>query len=89
MKFPCTRMSQYFPKPHEPVGRDINVKIDLVNYATKADLKNAAEIETSKLAAKSKLVSLTAEVDKSDFDKLIPVSVDLIKLKDVGKNDVV
>ena len=89
MKFPCIRMSQYFPKLHEPVGGDINVKVDLVNYATKADLKNAAEIDTSKLAAKSKLVSLTVEVDKSDVDKLIPVSVDLSKLKDVVKDDVV
>ena len=32
-------MSQYFPKPCEPFGGDINVKVDLSNYATKADLK--------------------------------------------------
>ena len=32
-------MSQYFPKPYEPFGGDINVKIDLSNYATKADIK--------------------------------------------------
>ena len=30
-------MSQYFPKPF---GGDINVKVDLSNYATKADVKN-------------------------------------------------
>ena len=34
-------MSQYFPKPYKPFGRDINVKINLGNYATKADLKDA------------------------------------------------
>ena len=45
-----------------------NVK-DLFNYATKTDLKNATEIDTSKLAAKSDLVSLKAEVDKMDIDK--------------------
>ena len=45
-------MSQYFPKPYEPFGEDISVKVDLSNYATKTDLKNAAEIYTSKLAAK-------------------------------------
>ena len=32
-------MSQYFPKPYEPCGGDINVKVDLSNYATKTDLK--------------------------------------------------
>ena len=45
-------MSQYLPKPYEPFGGDISVKVDLCNYATKTDLKNAAEIATSKLAAK-------------------------------------
>ena len=49
-------MSQYFSKPYEPFGGDINVKIDLSNYATKTDLKNAARIDTSKLAVKSNLV---------------------------------
>ena len=44
-------MSQYFPKPYEPFGGDINAKADMSNYATKADLKNATEIDTSKLAA--------------------------------------
>ena len=34
-------MSQYFLKPNEPFGRDINVKVDSSNYETKADLKNA------------------------------------------------
>ena len=33
-------MSQYFPKSYELFGRDINVKVDLSNYATKADIKN-------------------------------------------------
>ena len=30
-------MSHYFPKPYEPSNGDINVKVDLSNYATKAD----------------------------------------------------
>ena len=33
-------MSQYFPKPYEPFGGDINVTVDLSNYATKDDIKN-------------------------------------------------
>ena len=32
-------MSQYFPKNYEPFSRDIDVKVDLSNYATKTDLK--------------------------------------------------
>ena len=32
-------MSLFFPKPYEPFGGDIIVKVDLSNYATKADLK--------------------------------------------------
>ena len=44
---------------------------------------------TAKLAAKSDLVSLKAEVDKLDVDKLVPVLVDLSKLSDVVKNYVV
>ena len=40
-------MSQYFLKQFETFGGDINVKVDLSNYATKADLKNATGIDTS------------------------------------------
>ena len=43
-------MSQYFPKPYEPFGGDINVKVDLSNYVTKTDFKNVTGIDTSKLA---------------------------------------
>ena len=32
-------MTQYFQKPYEPFGGNINVKVDLSNYATKIDLK--------------------------------------------------
>ena len=32
------KMSQYFPKPYESSDGDINVKIDLSNYATKDDI---------------------------------------------------
>ena len=46
-------MSQYFPKSYEPFGADINVIVDLSNYATKVDLKHATRIDTSKLAEKS------------------------------------
>ena len=82
-------MSQYFPKPYEPFGGDINVKVDLSNYATKADVKNISHVDTSSFALKTNLASLKTEVDKLDSDKLVPVPVDLSKLSDVVKNDVV
>ena len=69
-------MSQYFPKPYEPFGGDINVKVDLSNYATKTDFENAAEINTSKLPLKSNWTNLKAEIDKTDVDKLKTVPVD-------------
>ena len=81
-------MSQYFPKPFEPFGRDINVRVDLSNYATKTDIKNILHVDTSSFALKSNLASLKTEVDKLDIDKLVPVPVDLSKVSDVVKKDV-
>ena len=75
-------MSQYFPKPCEG---DINAKVDLSDYVTKTDYKNAARINISKSASKSDLASLKAEIDKSNIDKLVPVPVDLGELNDVVK----
>ena len=43
-------MSQYFPKPYEPFGGDINVKVDLSNYATKTDIKNISHVDTRSFA---------------------------------------
>ena len=80
-------MSQYFLKPYEPLGRDINVKVDLSNYATKTDIKNISHVDTSSFALKTNLANLKTEVDKLDIDKLVPVPVDLSKLSDVVKND--
>ena len=82
-------MSQYFPKPYEPFGGDIIVKIDLSNYATKADIKNISHVDTSSIALQTNLANLKGEVHKLDIDKLVPVPVDLSKLSDVVKNDVV
>ena len=82
-------MSQYFPKPNEPFGGDINVKLDLSNYLTKADIKNISHVHTWSFALKSNLTSLKTEIDKLDIDKLAPVSVDLSKLSNVVINDVV
>ena len=82
-------MSKYFPEPYRAFGRDINVKVDLSNYATKVDIKNITHIDTSGFALKTNLPNLKTEIDKLDIDKLVPVPVDLSKLSDVVKNDVI
>ena len=82
-------MSQYFPKPYEAFGGDINVKVDLSNYATKADIKNISHFDTSRFVLKTNLADLKTEVDKLDIDKLKSVPVELSKLSDVAKTDVV
>ena len=65
------------------------MKVDLSNYATKNDLKNVTHVDTSSFALKTNLGSLKTEVHKLHIDKLLPVFVDLSKLSDVVKNDVV
>ena len=39
--------SQYFPKPFRSFGENINLKVDLSNYATKTDLKNVTQVDTA------------------------------------------
>ena len=82
-------MSQYFPKPYEPFGGDINVTVDLSSYARKDDIKNITHVDTSSFALKTNLANLKTEVDKLDIDKLATVPVDLSKLSNAVKNDVV
>ena len=82
-------MTQYFPKPYERFGGDINVNVGLSNYATKTDIRNISHVDISSFALKSNLASLKTEVDKVDIDKLVHVALDLNKLNDVVKNDVV
>ena len=82
-------MSQYFPKPYKPFRKDIKVKVDLSNYATKTDLKNVSHADVSSFGLKSNLASLKTELDKIDADKLKAVPADLAKLSNVVKNNVV
>ena len=70
-------MSQNFPE------------VDLSNYATKTDLNDISHIDVSSNALKSYLAGLKTEVDKLDIDKLTPVPIDLPKLSNVVKSDVV
>ena len=83
------KMSWRFPKPYEPFGGNINIKVDLSNYATKTDFKKAKGIDKSNLALKSNLAKLKAGLDKIDADKLKTVPDDLSKPSNVVNNEVV
>ena len=78
-------MSNYFRRRYKHFDGDISVKVDLSNYATKTDLKNVSRVDVSSFA----VASLKTEVDKIDADKLKTLLVDLAKLSNVVKNDVI
>ena len=82
-------MSQCFPKPYEAFSGDINIEVNLSNYATKADIKNISHVDTSSFALKTNLANLKTEVDKLDIDKLKPLPDDVSKLSNVVTNEVV
>ena len=82
-------MAKYFPELFRSFERNINVKVDLSNYAKKTDFKNVTHVDTLSFALKTNLASLKTEDDKLDIDKLAPVPVDLKNLSDVVKDDVV
>ena len=81
-------MTQYYP-PYRSSSNNIKVKLDLVNYATKTDLKNITHVDVSSFASKTNLAALKTEVDKIDTGKLKTTPADLAKLTNVVKNDVV
>ena len=81
-------MSQYFPSYNNSIN-NINVELDLSNYATKKDINDITHVNISGFASKTNLAALKTEVDKIDADKLKAVPVDLAKLSNVVKNEVV
>ena len=52
----------------------MKLELDLSIYTTKADLKNATDVNTSKVAKKFDLTNLKSNVDKKDIDKLKDVN---------------
>ena len=73
-------MNEYFPKL-KSLGANLKVELDLSNYATKADLKNAAGADTSDFAKKTGLANFKFDLDKLDIDKLKNVPSNLSNLK--------
>ena len=62
-------MTEYFPEP-KSFGEKLKVELDLSNYATKANLKNAASVDISKFAKNFDFANLKSDVDKLDVEKL-------------------
>ena len=81
-------MSTYYPT-YKSSSNNIKVELDLINYATKTDLKNITHTDVSSFASKTNLPALKSKVDKIDVDKLKTVPDDLAKLSNVVKNEVV
>ena len=80
----------YIDSRKEVNGKDPKFKVDYhVGISSRKDIKNIFHVDTSRFALRSNLASLRTEVDKLDIDKLVPVLVDLSKLRDVVKNAVV
>ena len=48
--------SECFPKPNT-FGANVKFELDLSNYATKTDLKNTTEVDTSKFVKRTGLAS--------------------------------
>ena len=78
----------YYP-PHKSSSNNVKEELDLTNYATKTDLKNITHVNVSSFASKTNLAALKTEVDKIDVDKLKARPIDLAKLSNVVKNDIV
>ena len=81
-------MSQYF-RGYDNSSENIKLELDLSNYATKKDISDITHVDVSGFASKNNLAALKTEVDKIDADKLKTVPVDLAKVSNVVKNEVV
>ena len=82
------KMSECFPIPR-PLGVNVKIELDLSNYGTKSDLKNGTGVDTSKSAKRVDLANLKSKIDKLDIGRLETTPVDLSKLNDVLKDNVV
>ena len=78
----------YYPL-YKSSNNNVEVELDLTNFATKTDLKNITHVDVSSFASKTNLAVLKTEVDKIDADKLKTAPADLAKLTNAIENDVV
>ena len=73
-------MNGYFQN-QKSLGANVKVELDLTNYATKADLRNATGVDTSTFAKRTDLANQKFDEDKLDFDQLKNVPTNLSNLK--------
>ena len=73
-------MNEYFLKPKSSIA-NVKAELDLSNYATKVDLKNATGVDVSDFAKKTDLANLKSDVDELNIDKLKNVPSNLSNLK--------
>ena len=73
-------MSEYFLK-RKFLRANVKVQLNLSNYATKSDLRNARDVDTLYFAKKTDLADLKSDVDKLDIDKLRNRPSNLSRLK--------
>ena len=57
----------YFSEPYTYSNKKLKFELDLANYVTKSDLKNAADVDTSKFAKKSDSTNLKSYIDRLDI----------------------
>ena len=81
-------MTTYYT-PYKSSSKNVKVELDLTNYATKTYLKNITHVAVSSFASKTNLGALKPEIDKIDADKLKTTPIDLDRLSNLVKNDVV
>ena len=81
-------MTTYYPLDKSS-SNNVKLELDLTNYATKTDIKNIIHVDVSSFASKTNLAALKTEVDKIDVDKLKTTPIDLDRLSNLVKNDVV
>ena len=74
-------MSAYFLK-RKFLRANVKVQLNLSNYATKSDLRNARDVDTLYFAKKTDLADLKSDVDKLDIDKLRNRPSNLSRLQD-------
>ena len=79
----------YYPPYKSSSNNELELELDLPNYATKTDLKNITHVDVSSFASKTNLAALKTEVDKIDTDKLKAAPTDLAKSTNAIENDVV
>ena len=72
-------MKMSYFAPYSYSRNKIEVELDLSDYATRSDLKNATDVDKSQFTKKDDLANLKSEDDKLDIDQLSELDPDKLK----------